>query len=183
MPHADRHSGKNGFAMLSHTQALLWMVNQADYMRAVAGDPKSWHTCAAYFMCGTPLETDARASGLTQNLDKARQLMKEAGYDGRPIVLLFLGAGTPPEVSSWGNIMAEGRTYVRIACWILLFPGMCLATTVQAINLIGDGLRDTLDPQLARRMCTIPELALSTPWLGIRILKAAVRRQASHPSA
>ena len=88
MPHADRHSGKNGFAMLSHTQALLWMVNQADYMRAVAGDPKSWHTCAAYFMCGTPLETDAGASGLTQNLDKARQLMKEAGYDGRPIVLL-----------------------------------------------------------------------------------------------
>ena len=53
-------------------QALLWMVNQADYMRAVAGDPKFWRTCAAYFMCGTPLETDAGAPGLTQNLDKAR---------------------------------------------------------------------------------------------------------------
>ena len=70
-------------------QALLWMVNQADYMRAVAGDPKFWRTCAAYFMCGTPLETDAGAQAYkAQNLDKARQLMKEAGYDGRPIVLM-----------------------------------------------------------------------------------------------
>jgi peptide/nickel transport system substrate-binding protein len=70
-------------------QALLWMVNQADYMRAVAGDPKFWRTCGAYFVCGTPLETDAGAAAFkTQNLDKARQLMKEAGYDGRPIVLM-----------------------------------------------------------------------------------------------
>lgn len=66
--------------------------------------------------------------------------------------LSFLGAGTPPEISSWGNIMAEGRAYVRIAFWILLFPGVCLATTVLAVNLLGDGLRDTLDPKLARRM-------------------------------
>jgi len=66
--------------------------------------------------------------------------------------LSFLGAGTPPEIASWGNIMAEGRAYVRIAFWIVLFPGLCLATTVLAINLIGDGLRDTLDPKLARRM-------------------------------
>jgi peptide/nickel transport system permease protein len=66
--------------------------------------------------------------------------------------LSFLGAGTPPEISSWGNIMAEGRAYVRMAFWILLFPGVCLATTVLAINLLGDGLRDTLDPKLARRM-------------------------------
>ena len=66
--------------------------------------------------------------------------------------LSFLGAGTPPEIASWGNIMAEGRAYVRIAFWIVLFPGLCLATTVLAINLIGDGLRDTLDPKLARRL-------------------------------
>src|SRR5215470_17920094 len=66
--------------------------------------------------------------------------------------LSFLGAGTPPEIASWGNIMAEGRAYVRIAFWIVLFPGLCLATTVLAINLIGDGLRDTLDPTLARRL-------------------------------
>ena len=66
--------------------------------------------------------------------------------------LSFLGAGTPPDVPSWGNIMAEGRTYVQIAFWIILFPGTFLALTVLGINLLGDGLRDTLDPRLARRM-------------------------------
>ena len=66
--------------------------------------------------------------------------------------LSFLGAGTPPNIPSWGNIMAEGRTYVQIAFWIILFPGLFLAFTVLAINLLGDGLRDTLDPKLARRM-------------------------------
>lgn len=66
--------------------------------------------------------------------------------------LSFLGAGTPPEIPSWGNIMAEGRAYVQLAFWIILFPGLCLAITVLAINLVGDGLRDTLDPRLAHRM-------------------------------
>jgi len=66
--------------------------------------------------------------------------------------LSFLGAGTPPDVPSWGNIMAEGRTYVQIGFWIILFPGICLALTVLGINLLGDGLRDTLDPRIARRM-------------------------------
>ena len=66
--------------------------------------------------------------------------------------LSFLGAGTPPNIPSWGNIMAEGRTYVQIAFWIILFPGLFLALTVLAVNLLGDGLRDTLDPKLARRM-------------------------------
>ena len=66
--------------------------------------------------------------------------------------LSFLGAGTPPQIPSWGNIMAEGRIYVQLAFWIILFPGLCLALTVLAINLVGDGLRDTLDPKLARRM-------------------------------
>ena len=66
--------------------------------------------------------------------------------------LSFLGAGTPPEIPSWGNIMAEARSYVRIAFWLLLFPGLFLATTVLSINLVGDGLRDLLDPRMARRM-------------------------------
>ena len=66
--------------------------------------------------------------------------------------LSFLGAGTPPNIPSWGNIMAEGRTYVQIAFWIILFPGLFLALTVLAVNLVGDGLRDSLDPKLARRM-------------------------------
>ena len=66
--------------------------------------------------------------------------------------LSFLGAGTPPEIPSWGNIMAEGRIYIQLGFWIVLFPGICLGLTVLAINLLGDGLRDTLDPRLAKRM-------------------------------
>jgi peptide/nickel transport system permease protein len=58
--------------------------------------------------------------------------------------LSFLGAGTPPHIPSWGNIMAEGRAYVQLAFWIILFPGLFLAATVLAINLVGDGLRDLL---------------------------------------
>jgi peptide/nickel transport system permease protein len=67
-------------------------------------------------------------------------------------ILSFLGAGTPPEVPSWGNIMAEGRTYFQIAPWPILGPGLLLAATVLAVNLIGDGLRSMLDPRIARRM-------------------------------
>jgi peptide/nickel transport system permease protein len=59
--------------------------------------------------------------------------------------LSFLGAGTPPVIPSWGNIMAEGRAYVQLAFWIILFPGIFLAATVLAVNLVGDGLRDLLD--------------------------------------
>jgi peptide/nickel transport system permease protein len=59
--------------------------------------------------------------------------------------LSFLGAGTPPHIPSWGNIMAEGKTYVQLAFWIILFPGLFLALTVLAINLVGDGLRDLLN--------------------------------------
>ena len=58
--------------------------------------------------------------------------------------LSFLGAGTPPHIPSWGNVMAEGRAYVQIGVWIILFPGLFLMLTVLSINLIGDGLRDLL---------------------------------------
>ena len=67
-------------------------------------------------------------------------------------ILSFLGAGIPTEVPSWGNIMAEGRQSFQIAPWVILFPGLCVAATVLAINILGDGLRDTLDPRLARRV-------------------------------
>ena len=65
--------------------------------------------------------------------------------------LSFLGVGTPPEIPSWGNIIAEGRLYVQIAFWQVLFPGLALAVMVLSINVLGDGLRDMLDPKLARR--------------------------------
>jgi peptide/nickel transport system permease protein len=65
-------------------------------------------------------------------------------------ILSFLGAGTPPAIPSWGNMMAEGRTYVTIAWWLLLFPGLFLSLVVLSVNLLGDGLRETLDPRLRR---------------------------------
>ncbi len=66
-------------------------------------------------------------------------------------VLSFLGAGTPPEVPSWGNMMAEGRQYLQRAPWIAAFPGLFLAFLVLTVNLVGDALRDVLDPRLAAR--------------------------------
>ena len=67
-------------------------------------------------------------------------------------ILSFLGAGTPPNIPSWGNIMAEGRSLFQVAYYVVLFPGAFLSVTVLAMNLLGDGLRDALDPRLARRM-------------------------------
>ncbi|MEM1045257.1 MAG: ABC transporter permease [Pseudomonadota bacterium] len=67
-------------------------------------------------------------------------------------ILGFLGAGIPPEIPSWGNIMSEGRTYFQISPWIIFYPGIALALTVLAVNIVGDGLRDTLDPRIARKM-------------------------------
>jgi peptide/nickel transport system permease protein len=67
-------------------------------------------------------------------------------------ILSFIGAGTPPDIPSWGNIMAEGRSLVQIAGYLIIFPGICLSLTVLAVNLLGDGMRDALDPRLARRM-------------------------------
>lgn len=61
--------------------------------------------------------------------------------------LSFLGAGIPPETPSWGNVMAEGRNHVRHGIWIILFPGAFLGALVLAINLVGDALRDFLDPR------------------------------------
>ncbi len=66
--------------------------------------------------------------------------------------LSFLGAGTPPSTPSWGNIMAEGRTIFQLAPSTILFPGILLSLTVLAVNLLGDGLRDALDPRLSRLM-------------------------------
>jgi peptide/nickel transport system permease protein len=75
----------------------------------------------------------------------ASAVLAEAG-------LSFLGAGTPPEIPSWGNVIATGRTFFQISPWIIFFPGLMLALAVLAINLVGDGLRDSLDPRLARRL-------------------------------
>ena len=75
----------------------------------------------------------------------ASAILVEAG-------LSFLGAGTPPEFPTWGNMIASSRLYLAIAPWTIFAPGACLALVVLAVNLLGDGLRDRLDPRLARRM-------------------------------
>jgi len=67
-------------------------------------------------------------------------------------ILSFLGVGIPPETPTWGNIMAEGRTLFRVYPHNVFYPGIFLALTVLAVNLLGDGLRDTLDPRMRKRL-------------------------------
>ncbi|WP_428493061.1 ABC transporter permease [Rhodopila sp.] len=67
-------------------------------------------------------------------------------------ILSFIGAGTPPIIPSWGNIMAEGRALWQVKPYIVFFPAIFLSITVLAVNLLGDGLRDALDPRLAKRL-------------------------------
>ena len=66
--------------------------------------------------------------------------------------LSFIGAGTPPIIPSWGNIMAEGRALWQVKPYIVFFPAIFLCVTVLSVNLLGDGLRDALDPRLAKRL-------------------------------
>src|SRR3546814_908694 len=66
-------------------------------------------------------------------------------------LLSFLGIGIPPETPTWGNIMAEGRVLFQVFPHNILFPGIFLALTILAVNVLGDGLRDTLDPRMAKR--------------------------------
>jgi peptide/nickel transport system permease protein len=67
-------------------------------------------------------------------------------------ILSFIGAGTPPTIPSWGNIMAEGRALWQIKPYIVFFPAAFLSVTVLAVNLLGDGLRDALDPRMAKSL-------------------------------
>jgi peptide/nickel transport system permease protein len=66
--------------------------------------------------------------------------------------LSFIGAGTPPIIPSWGNIMAEGRALWQVKPYIVFFPAVFLSITVLAVNLLGDGLRDALDPRMAKKV-------------------------------
>ena len=67
-------------------------------------------------------------------------------------ILSFLGVGLPPDIPTWGNVMAEGRAQFNDYPHNIFFPGLFLAATVLAVNMLGDGLRDTLDPKMARRL-------------------------------
>ena len=65
--------------------------------------------------------------------------------------LSFLGLGVPPPAPTWGNMLASGRTYMDTAVWLSLAPGICIALTLLGVNLLGDALRDLLDPRMASR--------------------------------
>ena len=64
--------------------------------------------------------------------------------------LSFLGVGIPVPLPEWGAMLSEGRNYIRSAPWMCIFPGLAIMLTVLALNLMGDGLRDALDPKLKR---------------------------------
>jgi len=66
--------------------------------------------------------------------------------------LSFIGAGVPPSIPSWGNIMAEGRSLWQIKPHMIVFPALFLSATILAINMLGDGLRDSIDPRMAKRI-------------------------------
>jgi peptide/nickel transport system permease protein len=66
-------------------------------------------------------------------------------------ILGFLGVGVPPYVPSWGNVIASGKNVIREAFWVSLFPGLALTVAGLSLNLLGDGLRDVLDPRLRVR--------------------------------
>ena len=62
--------------------------------------------------------------------------------------LAVLGVGVPPQIPSWGNVLAEGRLYLQQAPWLTLFPGGAIMGCILGLNLFGDGLRDLLDPKM-----------------------------------
>lgn len=112
---------------------------------------------------GLPYIEAAVASGTRARLIMARHILPstvaplivQATYVCAAAVLTeaglsFLGAGTPPEIPSWGNVISSGRAYFQISPWIIFFPGLMLALAVLAINLVGDGLRDSFDVRLSR---------------------------------
>jgi len=76
-------------------------------------------------------------------LNVANVILPEAG-------LSFLGLGVPPDVPTWGRMLAEGRQYMASAWWLATFPGICISVTVLGITFLGDWLRDVLDPRLRR---------------------------------
>ncbi len=62
----------------------------------------------------------------------------------------FLGVGIKPPTPTWGGMVSQGRTYILIAPWVIVFPGIAIAMVVLGLNLLGDGLRDHMDPRLKR---------------------------------
>ena len=122
-------------------RAIALSIREQPYVEsAIAGGTRNARLLARHILPNTLAPLIVQATYAC-----ASAMLIEAG-------LSFLGAGVPPEIPSWGNIIAQGRTFFQIAPWTILIPGAFLAVTVLAVNLLGDGLRDRLDPRLARRL-------------------------------
>ena len=107
---------------------------------ALSGGARTWKILWRHILPSTVAPLIVQATYVC-----ASAILTEAG-------LSFLGAGIPPEIPTWGNMIASSRLYIGVAPWTIFCPGICLALVVLAVNLLGDGFRDFLDPRLARRL-------------------------------
>jgi peptide/nickel transport system permease protein len=122
-------------------RAVVLSVREQPYVEAaVAGGARAWKVLLRHILPATIPPLIVQATYIC-----AHAILIEAS-------LSFLGAGTPPEIPTWGNMIASSRLYLGRAPWTVFCPGLALALVVLAVNLVGDGLRDRLDPRLARRM-------------------------------
>jgi peptide/nickel transport system permease protein len=122
-------------------RSVVLSVREAPYVEAaVAGGAPTWKILLRHIMPSTFPPLIVQATYIC-----ASAILIEAS-------LSFLGAGTPPDIPTWGNMVASSRLFLSRAPWTIFAPGLALALVVLAVNLVGDGLRDRLDPRLARRM-------------------------------
>jgi peptide/nickel transport system permease protein len=119
---------------------VLTVREQPFVEAAIAGGAPTWKILVRHIMPSTFPPLIVQATYIC-----ASAILIEAS-------LSFLGAGTPPEIPTWGNMVASSRLFLSRAPWTIFAPGIALALVVLAVNLVGDGLRDRLDPRLARRM-------------------------------
>jgi peptide/nickel transport system permease protein len=122
-------------------RSVVLSVREAPFVEAaVAGGTPAWKIMLRHILPNTVAPLIVQATYIC-----AAAILAEAA-------LSFLGAGTPPEIPTWGNMIAQSRLFLSRAPWTIFAPGIALALVVLAVNLLGDGLRDRLDPRLARRM-------------------------------
>ena len=122
-------------------RSVVLTVREMPYIEAaVSGGSRGQKIVLRHILPSTIAPLIVQATYIT-----ASAILIEAG-------LSFLGAGVPPEIPTWGNMIAQSRLFVARAPWTVFAPGTALAMVILAVNLVGDGLRDFLDVRLARRM-------------------------------
>ena len=140
-------------AQLRNVFIAIALVAWAQYARLIRGEILSLKE-SEFVMAAQAAGSSARRIILKHMLPNAIApilVIASLGM-GRAIIieasLSFLGLGAQPPTPTWGAMLNGGRTYLRMAPWVSLFPGLAIAAVVLALNLLGDGLRDALDPKL-----------------------------------